>query len=156
MIEVWNKIDVQGKNNKIDGSVEEEDEEAVNLLEGQEADVEADLPFVQYVNEYQMGVGLSTGETVDDQLSSSEKLNIVSNQENESAKDWEINTDAPLSKPHDVTRVETSALKGVGLQQLLCCIDDKLSTHKVIDRTSFNCFNHKWRPSQIADVGTST
>lgn len=49
-----------------------------------------------------------------------------------------------------VPRVETSAVTGVGLQELLELIDDKLKSQRVVKS---NIINRKWRPPREEDSG---
>lgn len=58
-------------------------------------------------------------------------------------------------KPQDVQRLETSAIMGVGLQELLNAIDEKLNSLRVVEKSNVDCFDRKWRPPQRVDTGAA-
>lgn len=63
--------------------------------------------------------------------------------ESESTKQWEVRTESTKSGCH----VRTSAVTGIGLQELLSLIDEKLNEQKPVVQRSFRPFDRKWRPS---------
>ncbi|RZC66248.1 hypothetical protein C5167_009942 [Papaver somniferum] len=50
----------------------------------------------------------------------------------------------------NIQRLETSAVMGVGLQELLIAIDNRFDTQGVVESRNDDCFNRKWRPPQAA------
>lgn len=151
MIEVWNKIDAEEEFTDVDENVDEhldEDEEAdeTSSIDGEE-DPSTDT-LTEEKEDYSDGwlyeedTMLNEGDfclpssAADQQIESSNKDNSVEN------------AGAMLpSGPH----VKTSAITGVGLQELMELIDEKLSSQdeklkgaQVVER---NLFDRKWRPS---------
>lgn len=69
----------------------------------------------------------------------------------ESSKAWEM-TDLPAcGESKEIQRVETSAVMGIGLQELLSLIDEKLAAQKPVLQKNLGAFDRKWRPSQVYD-----
>lgn len=52
--------------------------------------------------------------------------------------------------------VKTSAVTGVGLQELLYLLDKKLNSDKTSEQNTFGPYDRKWRPSYSADVEEAT
>ncbi|OVA07270.1 GTP binding domain [Macleaya cordata] len=178
MIEVWNKVDLLRENAGCDEFVDEgegEDEDDDADAEEEEFDEEAELSSKESLKEDAMASGLSAGENlepVDDQEDDfsegwetvdedaqqdnvSKGLNSMDYQQVESTESSKIiNPDSHFQR-EDVQRVETSAVMGVGLQELLHIIDEKLSSKKVVERRSVDCFDRKWRPPREVDAGAA-
>lgn len=55
-----------------------------------------------------------------------------------------------------INRVKTSAVTGVGLQELLHLLDKKLNSDKPSEQNTFGPYDRKWRPSYSADVEKAT
>lgn len=76
-------------------------------------------------------------------------LSVVDEQESRVSYDVSSTTAALASdkasefRPESLEVVKTSAVTGVGLQELLELIDDKLKRIRVVERSSFD---RKWRP----------
>ncbi|GAU22162.1 hypothetical protein TSUD_251900 [Trifolium subterraneum] len=160
MIEVWNKIDYEEERTDVDEYLDEDeeaDEEDVNadtLTETENASEQSlcDSEVMQENKDYS-----------DDWLYEEDTIvnegdfclpSPVADQQNESSnKDngvEDVNALLP-SGPH----VKTSAITGVGLQELMELIDQKLSIQdkelkgaQVVER---NLFDRKWRPSHTQD-----
>lgn len=70
-------------------------------------------------------------------------------QQNDPSNKWEVvgseNQFGSESAPH----VKTSALTGVGLQELLELLDEKLKPQKTIEK---DIFDRKWRPPRTEDA----
>uniref|UniRef100_A0A803L6R1 Hflx-type G domain-containing protein n=1 Tax=Chenopodium quinoa TaxID=63459 RepID=A0A803L6R1_CHEQI len=166
MIEVWNKIDLERDtdtdtdtgignfNNDNDYRfVEDEDEIADKQLqedkENQQNDDSSDWLGSRNVNEDE-----------EDQLCSSKILTGVVDQKTEPLNESSIKEDGPdtHSESKHIPHVKTSAVTGVGLQELLELIDDKLvqidkeqrSSQRVLEKSEFD---RKWRPIQAEKVG---
>ncbi|EOX91775.1 GTP-binding protein hflx, putative [Theobroma cacao] len=80
--------------------------------------------------------------------------NTLNDQQTETSNDWMVEKDSQSQSQH-VPHVKVSALTGVGLQELLEIIDDrlkvqddKLKSQKVVE-SSF--FDRKWRPPRKED-----
>ncbi|KAK9284974.1 hypothetical protein L1049_024156 [Liquidambar formosana] len=96
---------------------------------------------------------LSSGDgqmTVDDQGGSSMGWKILNDRQSESSEDFRMIGKDSHSQAQHVPHVKTSAVTGVGLQELLVLIDEKLKTQKVLERGSFD---RKWRPPRTDDAG---
>uniref|UniRef100_A0A803KYD1 Hflx-type G domain-containing protein n=1 Tax=Chenopodium quinoa TaxID=63459 RepID=A0A803KYD1_CHEQI len=99
-------------------------------------------------------------EDEDDQLCSSKILTGVVDQKIKSLNESSMKEDGPdtHSEFKHITHVKTSAVTGVGLQELLELIDDKLvqidkeqhSSQRVLEKSGFD---RKWRPIQAEKVG---
>ncbi|KAF4351816.1 hypothetical protein F8388_005094 [Cannabis sativa] len=177
MIEVWNKIDYHEDDIGVLDYQEEEAEDEDEDEEVEASNVTPEELVGDHTNDN--AYKLSTGdlEAVDDQeddysdgwLASEDDQNPWSDengsmlplksadgQQSECSKDWK--TEMGLhpqdqSGPH----VKTSALTGVGLQELLELIDErlkdqdkKLNAHNVVERS---IFNRKWRPPREEEDG---
>nr|CAD1837321.1 unnamed protein product [Ananas comosus var. bracteatus] len=163
MIEVWNKIDLLEENNGANEFAEEDE----CLVEGEEGE-EDEETFPEVDDD--MATELSSGEVIDgdrdDDMASMrsseedvEDLDDMASElaateehmenfdeqvsESESTKQWEVRTESTKSGCH----VRTSAVTGIGLQELLSLIDEKLNEQKPVVQRSFGPFDRKWRPS---------
>ncbi|KAF5188513.1 Gtpase hflx [Thalictrum thalictroides] len=81
----------------------------------------------------------------------SQRLKTDEDSEGEVRDNLVVNAD---SLSQDVQPVETSAVMGVGLQELLNLIDEKLNKQNVVER-SFDSFNRKWRPPRNVEADTA-
>ncbi|XWS45097.1 hypothetical protein CRYUN_Cryun15aG0107300 [Craigia yunnanensis] len=100
--------------------------------------------------DYSDGWLLSRDDSADDYW------NTLNDQKAETSNDWRVEKDSQ-SQPQHVPHVKVSALTGVGLQELLEIVDerlkvqdDKLKYQKVVE-SSF--FNRKWRPRHMRKEG---
>ena len=69
----------------------------------------------------------------------------------ESSKAWEMIDFRASGESKEIQRVETSAVMGIGLHELLSIIDEKLATQKPVHQKNLGAFDRKWRPSHISD-----
>ncbi|XP_039138526.1 LOW QUALITY PROTEIN: GTP-binding protein At3g49725, chloroplastic [Dioscorea cayenensis subsp. rotundata] len=69
----------------------------------------------------------------------------------ESSKAWEMIDLPACGESKEIQRVETSAVMGIGLQELLSLIDEKLAAQKPVLQKNLGAFDRKWRPSQVYD-----
>ncbi|XP_058188001.1 GTP-binding protein At3g49725, chloroplastic [Rhododendron vialii] len=148
MIEVWNKIDLQ------------EEMDADECLDDGEDDDNNDDN-----NDDILSLG-DCKEITGDQQSDCSDGWLLSGDEHESLNEmgWETSNDPQnmlsedLRKPEKdshsqtqyVPHVKTSAVMGVGLNELLEIIDKKLKSQNVVER---NAIDRKWRPPRTEDSG---
>ncbi|KAJ3697629.1 hypothetical protein LUZ61_001334 [Rhynchospora tenuis] len=151
MIEVWNKIDLSEENVGGIESLEADDEEYLT---------EADNDYEEVSEEY------NEDEEEDElsEFSSSEPLDDGDNDSNchssGKVEYWEEEYDGTSPSVHNSSNnicqmtelspgchVKTSAVMGVGLQELLQLIDQKLEEQRNVVQRSFGLFDRKWRPS---------
>ncbi|KAL3844939.1 hypothetical protein ACJIZ3_002342 [Penstemon smallii] len=141
MIEVWNKVDIQETQADI-GEVDDGDNASSFSGEedGNDQDIEESEPS-EYVVE-----NICVDDESDGWLSCEE--------EDKSWFDYdgcsigsETNVGGQQNKiqSENIGHVKTSAITGVGLQELLELIDDKLGNCQVVEKWS-NIFDRKWRP----------
>ncbi|XP_010248316.1 PREDICTED: GTP-binding protein At3g49725, chloroplastic [Nelumbo nucifera] len=156
MIEVWNKIDLQESQLGTDKSLDEgEDDEAGSVSDAGEDYVASNMmsPF-EPIGEDNHGIASELSpeeipEVMDDnQGDFTEECKTLNETQEKASEDWNKFCKDSYSQPQDVQHVETSAIMGVGLQELLSLIDEKLKTQKALERSSLN---RKWRPPQIVD-----
>ncbi|KAH7689781.1 GTPase HflX protein [Dioscorea alata] len=69
----------------------------------------------------------------------------------ESSKAWEMIDLPACGESKEIQRVETSAVMGIGLQELLSLIDEKLTAQKPVLQKNLGAFDRKWRPSHVYD-----
>ncbi|XP_027331092.1 GTP-binding protein At3g49725, chloroplastic [Abrus precatorius] len=181
MIEVWNKIDVE-EGMDVDEYLDEDEEADENSSFSGEYDVKSKaLAEIErdYAGSISCAENEDSKEVVDQSLAVSETKeekedysdgwlyedtlvneadfcspSTVTDQQNESFnKENSVLKDSSLEQlgPH----VKTSAITGIGLQELLELIDNKLSvrdeklqTAQVVER---NIFERKWRPSHTQE-----
>ncbi|KAK9902538.1 hypothetical protein M0R45_001475 [Rubus argutus] len=172
MIEVWNKID----NEEQDGGVDVDqclDDGEVSSLSGEDDDVESELspgaenykaddPLselspenLEAMDDQEDNYPVDLLEAEDDQDPCGEESvscmgsKTATEQQSESPKDWamekQLQSQVP-SGPH----VRTSAITGVGLQELLELIDVKLKVPNVVEKGTFD---RKWRPPRTEEAG---
>lgn len=92
------------------------------------------------------------GEGSEDDQGNPSRWKTMDDQQSESFKDRRMTEKDSCSQPQCIPHVKTSAVMGVGLQELLALIDEKLETQKVPER---NYFDRKWRPPHTEDVGVA-
>nr|KYP73301.1 hypothetical protein KK1_005921 [Cajanus cajan] len=143
MIEVWNKIDMEEECMDNDEYLEDEDGDDAGSISGlenegiKEIDNHNDSGVMQEKEDYSDG-WLYMDDTVDEE---------AFKKDNDVEKDGMIGQ----SGPH----LKASAITGVGLQELMKLIDEKLSVQnkkgaQVVERSSFD---RKWRPSHNQESG---
>ncbi|TMW90471.1 hypothetical protein EJD97_015660 [Solanum chilense] len=171
MIEVWNKIDLREdfvgdgycNEDEVPSGLEENNDVASNKL------CEEDLLEYDDNEDEDFEQSGKLGEVIDDQqgnytdelVSGDEEESWVDYngslvgcgsaevQQNDPSNKWEVvgseNQFGSESAPH----VKTSALTGVGLQELLELLDEKLKPKKTIEK---DIFDRKWRPPRTEDA----
>ncbi|XP_004231950.1 GTP-binding protein At3g49725, chloroplastic isoform X2 [Solanum lycopersicum] len=171
MIEVWNKIDLREdfvgdgycNEDEVPSGLEENNDVASNKL------CEEDLLEYDDNEDEDFEQSGKLGEVIDDQqgnytdelVSGDEQESWVDYngslvgcgsaevQQNDPSNKWEVvgseNQFGSESAPH----VKTSALTGVGLQELLELLDEKLKPQKTIEK---DIFDRKWRPPRTEDA----
>ncbi|KAK3021928.1 hypothetical protein RJ639_045222 [Escallonia herrerae] len=156
MIEVRNKIDLEKEEMGADDCGEENE---AGSDSGAEDD---DTAPEQLHDENNCNVSLSSSqdleEATDDEqcdcsdgwVSPGDDGGASKDQRKESSKDWKIMRKDSISQYKSVAHVKTSAVTGVGLQELLALIDKKLAPQKVLER---DVFDRKWRPPRGEDTG---
>lgn len=164
MIEVWNKIDIEEEGMGVDedeeadeaSSFSGEDDETSMITAENEGTEEpeyvcerslGDLEAVEEKEDY------SDGWLYEDTLVNEDDFcspSSAADPQNESSKDNVVEKYSSMGPP--APHVKTSAVMGVGLQELLELIDEKLSAQdkklkgaQVVERN--NIFHKKWRPS---------
>ncbi|KAK3030454.1 hypothetical protein RJ639_039211 [Escallonia herrerae] len=156
MIEVRNKIDLEKEEMGADDCGEENE---ANSDSGAEDD---DTAPEQLYDENSCNVLLSSSqdleEAMDDEqcdcsdgrVSPGDDGGASKDQQKESSKDWKTMRKDSIYQYKYVAHVKTSAVTGVGLQELLVLIDKKLEPQKVLER---DVFDRKWRPARGEDTG---
>lgn len=167
MIEVWNKIDLMdggyGSNEYMYGGGglagrpsggEDNDEPS----DDDDQKSEHSRKFVQELDD-------SKGDYSDGWLLSGDELeswvdydgstigqDSPDNQQNLTSRNWRSFAKDHQARSGSIPHIKTSAVTGVGLQELLELIDDRLKTEneKVPESNIFNC---KWRPPRSEDSG---
>ncbi|KAF8674329.1 hypothetical protein HU200_048158 [Digitaria exilis] len=165
MIEVWNKIDLVDENAASDG-VEDE----IFLTEGEEEDdifSEDDVPSEQ--SSFDSLDNGAESEYLSEENFEDNKDEVVSKES--SAEPSEMKAMNPELSPKEcfgelrvpdangctltqqvpTCHVKTSAVTGIGLQELLALIDRKLTEQQNIVQRSYGPFDRKWRPSCSMD-----
>ncbi|KAF8675389.1 hypothetical protein HU200_047755 [Digitaria exilis] len=165
MIEVWNKIDLVDENAASDG-VEDE----IFLTEGEEQDdifSEDDVPSEQ--SSFDSLDNGAESEYLSEENFEDNKDEVVSKES--SAEPSEMKAMNPELSPKEcfgelrvpdangctltqqvpTCHVKTSAVTGIGLQELLALIDRKLTEQQNIVQRSYGPFDRKWRPSCSMD-----
>ncbi|KAL0377940.1 UNVERIFIED_CONTAM: GTP-binding protein, chloroplastic [Sesamum radiatum] len=164
MIEVWNKVDLlqkefdpgeigdgdygSGFSGEEDAELTRQDDYDQNIEAEPSGDVE-DAIYHEHV------------EDSDDWLSCEDEQDswveydglsigceIVNGQQSEFSRDWRPAVKSSQSQSESNGHVKTSAVTGVGLQELLELIDEKLGPSQVVERS---IFDRKWRPPRRED-----
>ncbi|KAK4367874.1 hypothetical protein RND71_011666 [Anisodus tanguticus] len=172
MIEVWNKIDLHEDFVGDDGYCNE-DEVASGSDENNDVAsdklCEEDLPDCDTNENEDFEQAGELGQVIDNQQGNYSDEWLVSGdeqdswvdyngssvgcgsaevQQNDPSKKWEFVRSETLSGSESAPHVKTSALTGVGLQELLELLDEKLKPQKTIER---DIFDRKWRPPRAED-----
>ncbi|XP_009606876.1 GTP-binding protein At3g49725, chloroplastic [Nicotiana tomentosiformis] len=173
MIEVWNKIDLHEdfvgdgycNEHEVSSWSDENNDVASNNL------CEEDLPDYGANENEDFEQSEKLGQVIDDQQGNYTDEWLVSGDEQDSWVDYNsssvgcgstevqqnnhsMKSDVISSETQSVsesatdTHVKTSALTGVGLQELLELLDERLKPQKTIEK---NIFNRKWRPPRTED-----
>lgn len=156
MIEVWNKIDLQ-EEMSADEFLDESKDDDISSFSGAEDNGDCDDS-----NDDILALGDCEEITADQQSDCSDGW-LLSGDEQESLK-WETpnhqenmlsdelrKTEIDShSQTQYVPHVKTSAVMGVGLNELLEIIDKKLESQNVVER---NAIDRKWRPPRTEDSG---
>ncbi|KAE8010410.1 hypothetical protein FH972_006781 [Carpinus fangiana] len=179
MIEVWNKIDYQEEGMNDGEHLDDGEDGDCSSISGEDDDRASDITETEHIVDYddnnlseQLPENLA--ETIDDQPGnySDGWLYEETAGEDESLSRWgwddqhrEPSKDCLMEKDlHSQGRpagphVRTSAITGVGLQELLELIDEKLriqdeklKAEKVVQS---GVFNRKWRPPHTEDAGVA-
>ncbi|PIN13040.1 putative GTP binding protein [Handroanthus impetiginosus] len=167
MIEVWNKVDLHEK----ESNIGELDDYASSFSGEEDADATSDELSGQHGDEQGIEAEPSGdledsiyhehGDHSDDWLSSEDEQDLwvdydgcsigcqtVNGQQKESSGQWRAEARGSRSQPESTCHVKTSAVTGVGLQELLELIDEKLGSCQVVERS---IFDRKWRPPRRED-----
>ncbi|KAI3880140.1 hypothetical protein MKW92_018421 [Papaver armeniacum] len=170
MIEVWNKVDLRKEEDDKDKFVEDGEIDGEEFEEGEQEFKEyVELSSEEALKEDDHGDGLleeknavsvnqgddfleewETGDE-DETESNYEVLNSSSMGDKQSEYSPSLTKRDSHLELLNVQRLETSAVTGVGLQELLNAIDNKLDTQGVVESRNDDCFNRKWRPPQAAN-----
>ncbi|KAL0905290.1 hypothetical protein M5K25_023699 [Dendrobium thyrsiflorum] len=152
MVEVWNKIDLLITRDE--ALVEGEEERIMNLLEDLKEEKEAKLKeedgilsnFQESTRSKQMACVDLTERDLSSDLLQNEGLDLDDNQITHYS-----DVQRAMLKAHCeqevANRIETSAITGIGLKELLSLISEKLSAQTLVEKKSYEPFNRKWRPS---------
>ncbi|KAJ4965581.1 hypothetical protein NE237_017430 [Protea cynaroides] len=156
MIEVWNKVDLLEKETGADGSPGGgEDDEVARFSESEKDDVASEMPPSEPIDEDDDASELSYAESpealADGQGDALEDLDTQDEQQGESPEAWKAMSN-PGSDSRGLQRLGTSAITGVGLQELLYLIDEKLKIQKTAERA---VLDRKWRPPPSDDTGAA-
>ncbi|MED6169399.1 hypothetical protein PIB30_021037 [Stylosanthes scabra] len=162
MIEVWNKIDIEEEGtdaDEADKCLEDEEPDINSEAADSETDVceqpRGECEATEEQGNYSDG-WLYDEDTIVDESDFCSPSNEDDQQNELPNKDKSTEIDSLIGQngPH----VKTSAVTGVGLQELLELIDEKLSAQddekkaaKVVER---NIFERKWRPSRTQEDST--
>ncbi|KAG8384236.1 hypothetical protein BUALT_Bualt04G0096900 [Buddleja alternifolia] len=156
MIEVWNKVDLEEKELDIgeldDGNYasEEDDEATSDQLTGQHDSQEIEAEPLGDIEQVDYSDGWLSGEDEQDSWVDHDGRSIgcetVNGQQNESSED--LSAKGSESQSKSSCHVRTSAVTGVGLQELLELVDEKLGSCQVVERS---IFDRKWRPPRTED-----
>ncbi|KAM7516415.1 hypothetical protein LguiA_005998 [Lonicera macranthoides] len=163
MIEVWNKIDLKQEETGDTYSVTEDGIDASELFLSEDVDDDADNTVVSELfpadhvdtmgeevkDDYSDG-WLSAEDGPDAWDDHGSPLSVEKDGPDFQQKELSIGKISHSQTESPVPRVETSAVTGVGLQELLELIDDKLKSQRVVKS---NIINRKWRPPREEDSG---
>ncbi|GFZ18841.1 GTP-binding protein, HflX [Actinidia rufa] len=163
MVEVWNKIDLE-EGMGADERLGDGEDKVIGCLSGAEDDdvaSDCDDNNEDAVSEISQG----DNESIGDQQSDYSNGWILSEDEDETLNEmgWKTPNDqqsmvseegtktenSSHSQSLSVPHVKTSAIMGVGLQELLELIDSKLKSQNVVER---NIIDRKWRPPRTEDT----
>ncbi|KAJ3672816.1 hypothetical protein LUZ60_006190 [Juncus effusus] len=152
MIEVWNKIDLTDESFQADEAFEDEETEVDDVAS--DGDVAVDDDMADDV--------MSSSETLDgedDEMECEEEL-FEEEEEEDYDDDDDESSNSSDKKKGEMTEmplschVKTSAIMGVGLQELLELIEERLEEKNVVQR-NLGPFDRKWRPSYNTEITVS-
>ncbi|XP_077216108.1 GTP-binding protein, HflX isoform X2 [Tasmannia lanceolata] len=136
MIEVWNKVDLLEKKTGADELLDEgEVDEGGSFSEAEDNVVASELSPREDDDDEDVACESSPGETID-------------GRQRRSSVDLKSIDDDAHCEPQDIQHLETSAVMGVGLQELLSIIDEKLNVQKSTEK---GIPDRKWRPPISSD-----
>ncbi|KAL5988314.1 hypothetical protein ACLOJK_036077 [Asimina triloba] len=136
MIEVWNKIDLLEAETITDKSLDQADDVESSSFSEEEREMAVKLPA-------------ESTDGDDDTAELSPMIEADDNVQNRSSEHAIMDHE---DTPHQLMPgncIKTSAVMGVGLQELLSLIDEKLNTNRTVKNRNFD-FDHKWRPAYPA------
>lgn len=171
MIEVWNKIDLHedfvgdgycNEDEVASGSEENNDvasnklceEDILDYDDNENEDFEQSGKLGEVIDDQQGNYSdewLVSGDEQDswvDYNGSSVGCGSAEVQQNDPSKKWEVVRRETQFGSESAPHVKTSALTGVGLQELLELLDEKLKPQKTIEK---DIFDRKWRPPRTED-----
>ncbi|CAD5192009.1 unnamed protein product [Musa acuminata subsp. malaccensis] len=180
MIEVWNKIDLLESNGGADecfgeeeiiGEDEEEypeDDMTCDPSSGKPVDEDDDAMASEFSQEESLDNAddvaseFSCGEHMDDNddyddgdiasdVSTEEVMENFDNKDVDSLVECDVKDSGDHHESKTINCVKTSAITGVGLQELLNLIDQKLNKEESDEKRTFFPCDRKWRPSDTAD-----
>ncbi|CAL8164602.1 unnamed protein product [Prunus armeniaca] len=166
MIEVWNKIDYQEEGMHFDECVDDIEDGEASSFSGEKDDMDSELSSGAENDEAFEAIDDQDGDYSDGWLASEDVedpwgeggsctgLKTTDDQQSERPKDWTTEKQLQLqvqSGPH----VRTSALMGVGLQELLELIDEKLKDAPKANVVERDPFDRKWRPPRTEEAGVA-
>ncbi|XP_021801776.1 GTP-binding protein At3g49725, chloroplastic [Prunus avium] len=166
MIEVWNKIDYQEEGMDFDECVDDIADGEASSFSGERDDMDSELSSGAENDEAFEAIDDQDGDYSDGWLASEDVedpwgeggsctgLKTTDDQQSECPKDWTTEKQLQLqvqSGPH----VRTSALMGVGLQELLELIDEKLKEAPKANVVERDPFDRKWRPPRTEEAGVA-
>ncbi|XP_034222062.1 GTP-binding protein At3g49725, chloroplastic isoform X2 [Prunus dulcis] len=166
MIEVWNKIDYQEEGMDFDECVDDIEDGEASSFSGEKDDMDSELSSGAENDEAFEAIDDQDGDYSDGWLASEDVedpwgeggsctgLKTTDDQQSECPKDWKTEKQLQLqvqSGPH----VRTSALMGVGLQELLELIDEKLKEAPKANVVERDPFDRKWRPPRTEEAGVA-
>ncbi|PQM33446.1 GTP-binding protein [Prunus yedoensis var. nudiflora] len=166
MIEVWNKIDYQEEGMDFDECVDDIEDGEASSFSGEKDDMDSELSSGAENDEAFEAIDDQDGDYSDGWLASEDVedpwgeggsctgLKTTDDQQSECPKDWTTEKQLQLqvqSGPH----IRTSALMGVGLQELLELIDEKLKEAPKANVVERDPFDRKWRPPRTEEAGVA-
>ncbi|ONI02691.1 hypothetical protein PRUPE_6G215400 [Prunus persica] len=166
MIEVWNKIDYQEEGMDFDECVDDIEDGEASSFSREKDDMDSELSSGAENDEAFEAIDDQDGDYSDGWLASEDVedpwgeggscmgLKTTDDQQSECPKDWITEKQLELqvqSGPH----VRTSALMGVGLQELLELIDEKLKEAPKANVVERDPFDRKWRPPRTEEAGVA-
>ncbi|XAR51403.1 hypothetical protein NMG60_11006022 [Bertholletia excelsa] len=160
MIEVWNKIDIEEEKDADQYLDNRKAEDNSNCSGGEDNDGAFGKTRGELVEENDEGMDGQENDDSDSWLESGDEHDILNEMgwvardepQNMSSEDRSKSEEHPNSQSPSVPHVKTSAIMGVGLQELLEVIDERLNSENVVERT---VFDRKWRPPRTQDSGVA-
>ncbi|WMV16982.1 hypothetical protein MTR67_010367 [Solanum verrucosum] len=171
MIEVWNKIDLREdfvgdgycNEDEVPSGSEENNDVASNKLceedlldydDNEDEDFEQSGKLGEVIDDQQGNYSdeLVSGDEQDSWIDYNGSLvgcGSAEVQQNDPSNKWEVVRSENQFGSECAPHVKTSALTGVGLQELLELLDEKLKPQKTIEK---DIFDRKWRPPRTEDT----